>query len=107
MLFSSQEKWDTNFKRVATEFQVYCDGMIRDFSPITQLMIYKNGSGDPAHLKALQEQEGCDLGSRLAKLPQRCDLLVSESQEDIRECFKLHAFTIVLLMGQYFDLVKH
>ena len=42
----------------------------------------------------------------MAKLPKQCDLLVSESLEDIRECFRLHAFTMSLLMGQYFDLVK-
>lgn len=99
MLFSSQEKWDINFKRVVTDFQEYSFRVIRNFSGLAQLMIYKNGAGAPEHLKVLQEQEGCDLASHLAKLPQQCDLLVSNSLDDVRSCFRLHAFTLSLLMG--------
>ena len=46
------------------------------------------------------------MASRLGKVSETCELLVSTSLEDVRDCFRLHAFTMSLLMGQYFDLVK-
>lgn len=106
MLFGGQEKWDTKFKRISTEFQDYSHGIIRNFASLTQLLLYKGGKGQPEHLKALKAQEGCELTSKLAKFPQQCELLVSEEANDVRDCFSLHAFTLSLLMGQYFDLVK-
>lgn len=43
MLFGSQEKWDTNFKKVATQFQLYCEAIMTNFATLTQLMLYKDG----------------------------------------------------------------
>ena len=70
MLFGGQEKWDTKFKRISTEFQDYSHGIIRNFASLTQLLLYKGGQGQPEHMKALQGQEGCELTSKLAKFPQ-------------------------------------
>jgi len=72
MLFSSQEKWDKSFKQVAIDFQEYCNGVIRDFAAITQLMLFKAGQGAQEHVKLLREQEGCELESRFRKVKESC-----------------------------------
>ena len=69
-------------------------------------MLYKQGSGAQQHLKNLKEQEGCELLSKLQKLETQSDLLISNSLEDIRDSYTLHAFTMSLIMSQDFDLVK-
>lgn len=76
------------------------------FATLAQLMIYKQGEGSPQHLKALKEQEGCELQSKLNKLESQSDLLVSNDLEDVRDSYTLHAFTMSLIMSQDFDLVK-
>lgn len=69
-------------------------------------MLFKDGQGAPEHLKLLREQEGCELESRLAKVKRESQLLIDNSLDDVRASFCLHALTMNLLMGQYFDLVK-
>lgn len=106
MLCGSQEKWDMDLKKVTVKYQDHCEGIMANFATLAQLMLYKNGEGAPQHLKALSEQEGCELQSKLAKLEGQSDLLASSDLEDVRECYTLHAFTMSLVMSQDFDLVK-
>ena len=70
-----------------------------NFATLTQLMLYKGGNGSQEHIKVLEEQEGCELASKLERVPMQSDLFVSNDIEDVRDSYALHASTMSLLMG--------